>query len=65
MAKQPQKYHDLITQLDDVMEKLQQDDIDVDAAVAQYERGLKLTRQLTDYLTTAENKITELGKLSD
>jgi len=36
------------------------DDLDVDAAMAAYERGLKIVAELQAYLKQAENKVTKL-----
>ena len=53
-------YQTLSAELDAIMAELQKDNLDVDDALKHYERGLELVKQLESYLTTAENKITEL-----
>jgi exodeoxyribonuclease VII small subunit len=66
MAKTKPDYQSLKTELDDVMAKLQRDDLDVDEALKLYERGLELAKQLEDYLKTAENTVRELkGRFSN
>lgn len=63
MAKakaQQLNYEALKAELDAVLEALQSDDLNVDQAVQQYERGLELVQQLKTYLKTAENKVTTL-----
>lgn len=65
MAKEPKTYGELMTELDDVMAKLQEDGLDVDDAVDLYQRGLKLTDRLTTYLTESENKLTMLKQQND
>jgi len=60
MAKQDINYHDLSTELEAILLELQQDGLDVDFAIKQYERGLELVKLLEDYLKTAENKVTKL-----
>lgn len=62
MAKESKTYRDLMAKLDDIMAKLQDDSLDVDDAVDLYEQGLKVTDQLTKYLTESENKLTVLKK---
>ena len=57
---QPTDYHSMSAELDDIVLALQQDTLDVDAAMQQYERGLELVKLLEVYLKTAENKITKL-----
>jgi len=58
-AKQP-SYEALKSELDKVMAELQREDLDVDAALDYYRRGLELVGQLQAYLETAENTLTEL-----
>jgi exodeoxyribonuclease VII small subunit len=53
-------YAELKAELDEVMEKLQSDDIGVDEALKAYERGMELVKQLEAKLNEAENKITKL-----
>jgi exodeoxyribonuclease VII small subunit len=65
--KQPAaSYQALKAELDTVMDELQREDLDVDAALQHYQRGLELVRQLQHYLETAENKVIELkAKFND
>ncbi len=53
-------YEELNQELDDILADLQRDDIDVDSALKQYERGLELVQQLEQHLKNAENTIIEL-----
>lgn len=50
-------YASLNLELGDVLARLQQPDIQVDEAVALYEKGLKLVAELEGYLKEAENKV--------
>jgi exodeoxyribonuclease VII small subunit len=59
MSKQD-NYQELQEELDSILADLQRDDIDVDAAMKQYERGLTIVQKLETHLKTAENTITEL-----
>lgn len=59
-SKTEPSYQEMARELDDILLELQQEDLDVDQAVKQYERGLELVRQLETYLKTAENKVKEL-----
>lgn len=52
-------YRELKEQLDEVLARLQQDDIDIDEAMKLHEQGTKLVAELETYLKTAENKITK------
>jgi exodeoxyribonuclease VII small subunit len=65
-AKPGIDYQTLQTELDSVMAELQREDLDVDAALKHYQRGLELIQQLQQYLQTAENKVIELkAKFND
>lgn len=53
-------YRTLSAELDDVLAKLQDPDIQVDEAVQLYERGLALLAGLERHLKQAENKLTKI-----
>jgi exodeoxyribonuclease VII small subunit len=53
-------YQELKAELDGIMLELQRDDLDVDTALKNYQRGLELVGQMEKYLKTAENKVKEL-----
>lgn len=53
-------FKELRAELDQVLAKLQSDDVEVDNALALYERGIEITKQLEAYLKTAENKISKV-----
>jgi exodeoxyribonuclease VII small subunit len=53
-------YQALKNELESVMAKLQDEDLDVDEALSLYQRGLELVKQLDNYLKTAENTVNEL-----
>lgn len=59
-SKSEVNYQELKTELDEIMLLLQQEDLDVDKALAHYQRGLELVQQLESYLKDAENKIVEI-----
>lgn len=59
MAKEKADYQSMMRELQQLLADMQDDDVDVDAALAKYERGRELIKSLTDYLETAENKITK------
>ena len=50
-------YRELSSELDDVLNKLQSGESDIDEAVKQYERGMQIVKDLEVYLKTAENKV--------
>ena len=57
MAK---SYKQLQHELDEVLEKIQAEELDVEEAIKLYEQGEKLIAELESYLKTAENKIKKL-----
>ena len=61
MTTQPKKsYVTLRAELDNMLEWFESDDLDVDEAIVNYEKAIKLAKELEDYLTKAENKLVEL-----
>lgn len=59
-AKRTPNYQELKDELDTILENLQREDLDVDAALKDYQRGLELVRQMEAYLASAENTVKEL-----
>lgn len=55
-------YQLLKDQLDSIVSKLQEDDLDIDEAMKLHEQGMELVDELEKYLKTAENKITKAKK---
>jgi exodeoxyribonuclease VII small subunit len=53
-------YQELSEELETILATLQREDIDVDAAMEQYERGLEIVHKLEKYLQTAENRVQAL-----
>lgn len=60
MTKTDQSYESLNSELEAIMQELQNEDLDIDLALKHYERGLELVKALENYLKNAENKINEL-----
>ena len=59
-SKTTPDYSSLSAELEAVMTELQREDLDVDAALKHYQRGLALIGELEQYLKTAENKVRKL-----
>ena len=57
MSAKQKTYRELSAELDEVLLKLQDPELDIDEATKAYETGLKLIRQLEDHLQKAENQI--------
>lgn len=60
MATKKTDYKALSAELDEVLSKLQSDELDVDEAAALYERGVTITKELETYLKEAENKVAKI-----
>jgi len=60
MPKKPPTYQALSAQLEALLERLQDPEVQVDDAVQLYEQGLQLVAALESQLTAAENTIKRL-----
>lgn len=62
MKKNPLKqYENQINTLETIVQALENGDLTLDEALAQYEQGIKLVRQCQHALTQAEQKILQLS----
>lgn len=57
MPKKEIDYQSLNEELQTILNSLDSSDLDVDAAIKQYERGMEIVKELETYLKTAENKV--------
>ncbi|MDX1766208.1 MAG: exodeoxyribonuclease VII small subunit [Candidatus Saccharimonadales bacterium] len=55
-------YGNTMKALEDLLEQIDSDELDVDAAISKFEEGMKLVKQLEDYLNKAENRIETIKK---
>lgn len=55
-------YNQLQTEMNEVLNKLQSTELDIDQALNLYKKGQELIKQLEDYLKTAKNEITRVKK---
>jgi exodeoxyribonuclease VII small subunit len=60
MPKPEKTYQQLKEQLDRVLDKLQSDELDIEAAEAAYKEGMALIKQMEAKLSSVENKIIKL-----
>lgn len=58
-------YTELSQELAEVMARLEQGDLGVDAAVACYQRGLQIVSRLEAHLKQAENQVSQLKAFHD
>ncbi len=53
-------YKALRVELDTILDDLQNGEIDIEQALAHYQRGQAIVKQLQEFLKAAENKVTKL-----
>lgn len=53
-------YHELSSELDQILSRLQSEEVALDEAVQLYERGIAITKLLERYLKQAENKVQKI-----
>ncbi len=58
-------YKKLQGELDAILVWFESDEVELDQAIAKYERGMEITKELEKYLKTAENKIEIVKKKFD
>lgn len=61
MDKKP-KFEEQMKKLQQIVEKLEKNDVELDDSIALYEEGLKLSRELKKQLSAFEEKIAEINK---
>ena len=59
MTKDKPDYQAMMSELQTLLNDMQDDAIDVDQALKKYERGQQLIAALSEYLKTAENTVTK------
>ena len=69
MAKKKLTFEDAMAELEDVISKLESNNLSLDEMINFYEKGMKLTKSCKQQLTEAEEQITTLvnenGKLKE
>lgn len=62
MSKQEPTFEQAMAQLEELVDKLESDDLSLDDALAHFEKGIALMRRCEGYLKGAEGKLRELLK---
>ena len=65
MSDQKPNLKEKLAELETLLEWFEQDDLDIEQALAKYEKGTALAGSIREQLTTIENKITVLEKKFD
>lgn len=64
-AQKPFDYGGKMQELEALLARVESDELDVDAAIESFEKGMKLVDELESYLSTAENKIEKIKQKFD
>ena len=56
------KFEGQMKKLQEIVEKLERNDVELDESIALYEEGLKLSKSLKDQLSVFESKIAALNE---
>jgi len=61
-SNRTQTFAQAFAELQKITEQFERDDFDLDRALEEYERGLRLAKQLKDRLKTLENTVEQMKK---
>ncbi len=61
MAKKQASFEDRLMELEDLVKKMEGGSLPLSEALAAYETGMKLSKELTEELSAAEKKMLELS----
>lgn len=57
MTQKELSYRELNNELEAILASLEANELEIDEAIKQYQRGTEIVEQLQKYLKTAENKV--------
>ena len=57
MAAKKQSYEENITQIDEILEKLESEELSLDDSIAEYEKAIKLIKDSEKLLEAGEGKV--------
>lgn len=60
MSKSEKNFEELITELEDITNKLEKDNLTLDDSVQLFEKGMKISKECNEKLESAEKRITML-----
>lgn len=60
MSKSEKNFEELITELEDITNKLEKDNLTLDDSVQLFEKGMKISKECNEKLENAEKRITML-----
>ncbi len=65
MPKKTNNFEKNLTELSDIVSKIESDELDIDEAIKLYKKGITLSASLSKTLSKYEDEIFELKKLGD
>ena len=57
MAAKKQSYEENITQIDEILEKLESEELSLDDSISEYEKAIKLIKESEKLLEAGEGKV--------
>lgn len=60
MSKSEKNFEELITELEEITNKLEKDNLTLDDSVQLFEKGMKISKECNEKLESAEKRITML-----
>ena len=60
MATKKQSYEENITQIDEILEKLESEELSLDDSISEYEKAIKLIKDSEKLLEAGEGKVMEV-----
>ena len=62
MAAKKQSYEENITQIDEILEKLESEELSLDDSISEYEKAIKLIKESEKLLEAGEGKVMKVLK---
>jgi exodeoxyribonuclease VII small subunit len=59
--KEVKNYKEMTAELAEIMEWFESGNIDIDEAMAKYQKAMELIKEMENYLKTAENKVVKIA----
>jgi exodeoxyribonuclease VII small subunit len=59
--KEVKNYKEMTAELAEIMEWFESGNIDIDEAMAKYQKAMELINKMENYLKTAENKVVKIA----
>ena len=64
MAAKKQSYEENITQIDEILEKLESEELSLDDSISEYEKAIKLIKESEKLLEAGEGKVMKVLEIN-